>query len=357
MSEITNETPNQTNLFPNMRGEGGTIPSINQEQTGTPLPQNRYNFQYLTFPGDLGTDYSDHYMVININVPVSTTGGLVSSFSNLPASLTGTILENTFSKVDSLRFGQQAGFAATPTSGPLIGSSSINVSDVGSLNQSATIRQRSTRRIAQSIALYMPNTVVYNTQNAYEDISLTALLGSMITGAAGGVLKASAAAGRSAGGAVGTALGFLGAFGDAGRAGQVARLAGYPINPRIEVVYANTLQRQFVFEFLLAPRNESESVAVRSIIKTLRFHADPEVAYGGFVLIPPSEFDITFFHKGKENLNIPRINTCVLERIETDYAPTGIYSTFSTGQPVAVRLSLGFREVEISHKLRVAQDF
>ena len=325
------------------------------ELKGTPLPQSKYDFQYLTFPGDLGADYNDHYMVININVPVSTKDGKVTSYSALPTDLTGTPLDNTFSKVDSLKLGAQSGFSTTslkPTSDSYIGSSSIDTSSV--VNQSATFFRRSTRRIAQSIALYMPNTVVYNTQNAYEDISLTAMLGSMISGIAAGTIKA--ATGRM-GAAVGTSLGFLGAFGGGGRAEQIARLAGYPINPRIEVVYANTVQRQFVFEFLLAPRNEYESMAIRSIIKTLRFHAAPELSYGGWILIPPAEFDITFFHKGQENLNIPRINTCVLERIETDYAPTGVYSTFSTGHPVAVRLSLGFREIEISHKLRVAQDF
>ena len=320
---------------------------------GTPLPQSKYDFQYLTFPGDLGADYNDHYMVININVPVSTKDGKVTSYSALPTDLTGTPLDNTFSKVDSLKLGAQSGFSTTslkPTSDSYIGNSSIDTSSV--VNQSATFFRRSTRRIAQSIALYMPNTVVYNTQNAYEDISLTAMLGSMISGLAAGTIKA--ATGRM-GAAVGTGIGFLGGL--AGPAGQIARLAGYPINPRIEVVYANTVQRQFVFEFLLAPRNEYESMAIRSIIKTLRFHAAPELSYGGWILIPPAEFDITFFHKGQENLNIPRINTCVLERIETDYAPTGVYSTFSTGHPVAVRLSLGFREIEISHKLRVAQDF
>lgn len=321
---------------------------------GTPLPQSKYDFQYLTFPGDLGADYNDHYMVININVPVSTKDGKVTSYSALPTDLTGTPLDNTFSKVDSLKLGAQSGFSTTslkPTSDSYIGSSSIDTSSV--VNQSATFFRRSTRRIAQSIALYMPNTVVYNTQNAYEDISLTAMLGSMISGLAAGTIKA--ATGRM-GAAVGTGIGFLGALAG-GTGAQIARLAGYPINPRIEVVYANTVQRQFVFEFLLAPRNEYESMAIRSIIKTLRFHAAPELSYGGWILIPPAEFDITFFHKGQENLNIPRINTCVLERIETDYAPTGIYSTFSTGHPVAVRLSLGFREIEISHKLRVAQDF
>ena len=56
-------------------------------------------------------------------------------------------------------------------------------------------------------------------------------------------------------------------------------------------------------------------------------------------------------------MNIIRINTCVLERCEVDYAPSGVYSTFTNGHPVAVRLSLGFREIEPVHKKRILQGF
>jgi hypothetical protein len=146
-----------------------------------------------------------------------------------------------------------------------------------------------------------------------------------------------------------------------------------PINPAIEVFFSNTLQRQFVFEFLLAPRTEEESKNIKEIIKTLRYHAAPAVnnfggnlpdgisilgsVVGGLFWVPPAEFDISFFKDGTENTNIPRINTCVLERIEVDVTPTGIYSTFSNGHPVATRLSLGFRELEPVHKTRVEQGF
>ena len=48
----------------------------------------------------------------------------------------------------------------------------------------------------------------------------------------------------------------------------------------------------------------------------------------------------------------------LLEKIDIDYAPAeGKYSTFRNGAPVAVRLSLGFREVEIAHKKRIYQGF
>jgi hypothetical protein len=111
----------------------------------------------------------------------------------------------------------------------------------------------------------------------------------------------------------------------------------------------------------MAPKNAEESLAVKNIVRALRFYSAPELSSdpsGNIPLyIPPAEFDITFFTRGEENTNIPRINTCVLERVEVDYAPTGVYSSFRNGHPVAVRLSMGFREIEPLHKLRILQGF
>jgi hypothetical protein len=71
-------------------------------------------------------------------------------------------------------------------------------------------------------------------------------------------------------------------------------------------------------------------------------------------LIPPSEFDMKFFYRGKENPNIPPIGTCVLKSIQTNYAPRGFaaYESFDnnspekggTGMPVAITMTLSFSE-------------
>jgi hypothetical protein len=73
-------------------------------------------------------------------------------------------------------------------------------------------------------------------------------------------------------------------------------------------------------------------------------------------MYPPSEFDISFYYNGQENPNIPRISTCVLTNMDVDYAPQGFQayevpgenfaSLGRTGMPVAIRLSLQFRETE-----------
>ena len=296
----------------------------------TTLGQSQYNFSYLTFPEDLGQSYMDHYMVININVPTDSNGGLRGGLSGKLATVTP--LTNNFSKVDTLRFS-----AAGAIPGAAQG-------ELGTL-------KRGTRRIAQSIALFMPSGLTFTGVNEYENISLTAIAGAIGTGAINAItsLIPSNLGGRALGTIFNTA---------AAVAGQVAKISGNPINPRVEILFSTTTQRQFTFEVLMAPRNEEESITIKNIIQTLRYHAAPEIDPTlGLTFIPPAEFDITFFHKGVENTNIPRINTCVLERIDVDVAPQGAYATFSNGYPVAVRMNLGFREIEMVHKLRVLQGF
>ena len=294
------------------------------------LSQSEYDFRYRTFPADLGNDYVGHYMVININVPVSATGSGGQQRTSYSAGQ--TVLRGEYSKIDALRYG--------------------NAQDVGpGLNRESFSIPRYTRRIAESIAIFMPTPMMYTTTNDYAEISLTALGSSIAAGGAGylgGIV--SEGTGRALSGLV---SGFTGA------ASSLGGMLGHPINPRVEVIFSRTQLRQFVFEFLLAPRNQVESESMKNIIDTLRFHSVPELDENtaGFSYIPPAEFDFTFYNKGIENILIPKINTCVVDRIEVDYAPTGVYSTFSTGYPVLARLSLGVREVEPLHKRRVLQGF
>jgi hypothetical protein len=334
--ELTDGDPT---TLPLSDGSGQSAVEKVTSNDDTTLSQPRYNFNYRAFPNDLGMDYAGHYMVININVPVYPGGSDRGSYSNQYETM-----RDQYSKVDVLRFGRGA--------------------NPGSVSQRESYSiPRRTRRIVESIALYMPGSqLVYNGMNTYEEISLTALAGQIGTsvlqnaGTAAGYLAGGKQGGEMVGGAIGNILGMAG-----NAVGTAMKLAGTPINPRVEVTYSNTLLREFLFEFLMMPRNAEEAKTIHDIIRTLRFHAAPEITNQLGVVptfIPPAEFDITFFHRGSENTKIPRINTCVLARCEVDYAPgTGIYSTFRDGHPVATRLQLFFKEVEIVHKLRVLQNF
>jgi len=336
-----------------------------QQNTGSEpidLGQSQYNFKYTVFPNDLGMDNNGHYMIININVP-SDSGRTKARgrYETIDGERIFTPLKGEASKVDKLRYGP------TGTIRPSAVLSSVGIQQGGGPGDTSYLSlQRKTMRIAESIALHMPTPLIYNTHNAYEEISLSALgfkLGATaitaLTSTVAAAIARSISSAAATAQATRTITNGLGQIVSTG-----SKLMQSPINPAIEILFSNTLVRQFTLEVMMAPRNEQESLNMKTIIKTLRFHGAPELTglldssyFEGLFWIPPAEFDITFFNKGVENMNILRINTCVLERIEVDYAPTGVYSTFRNGHPVAARLSLGFRELEAVHKKRILQGF
>jgi hypothetical protein len=130
----------------------------------------------------------------------------------------------------------------------------------------------------------------------------------------------------------------------------------------IEVVYSSPALRSFRFDFMFYPQSKIEAIEVQKIIQLFQFHQAPEISNNGtngYFLVPPSEFDIEFYHAGIENINIPSISTCVLTSMDVDYAPNGFsaYETGGakveyggTGMPVAIKMSLDFKETTMVFK-------
>jgi len=290
----------------------------------TPFDQEnaKYDFKSLTFPQTITSEQQGHYMIININVPV---------WANNPGRPRGT-----FTKTEELA---RAGGQLVPSNiDRLRFSQGGDPSYPDAQQQEALSLPRFTRRITRAIALYVPTPMVYAGQHGYSEIKMTGI----VSGLVGNLFNLDG--GAQLGG---------------GASGGIPQLGGMPINPRLEVLYANTSLRNFQFEFFFAPETFEESQNMKEIISTLRFYSAPELSpyTAGFTFIPPAEFDIKFYHQGRENTHIPRINTCVLESYEVDYAPGGDWVTFSNGHPVMCRMILKFQELEIVHKLRIRQGY
>lgn len=347
---VIDENDLNTPLFPGDNSFLSYLASLDvNDPTG--LEQSTYDFSYKIFPSELGNEDNSHYMVININVPTSRAGRRRSAFTKATS-----LLPNEYSKVDNLRFSRNGttpglGNGVTEPGDPITipGLGTFTPGGEGPIQGEPFAIPRDTRRIKESIALHMPNGgLVYTEDNKYEEISMTSIAGGILSGIAsmipGKDLRAAA-------------MNVIDTTGNIIQTG--GQIVGYPINPRVEILFATRPQRQWMFEIFMMPRSQKEAQTIKEIIRTLRFHAAPELdpATSGYTFIPPAEFDITFYKGGVENMNLPRINTCVLERVDMDYAPQGPYSTFRDGSPVAVRLSLGFREIEILHKARIYQGF
>lgn len=335
---------------------GGVDNLFNDTTNDKTLNQSEYDFSYRTFPSDLasgGTPHQ-HYMVININVRDSKVSQ--SPYAEYVLGPEGsidtfTVLRNEMSKTDILRYNLDPLYTTKPADGrqPLGGRN----------DTSFPLIPRFTRRIKESIAIFMPQSLQFTDQHEYQSIDVmtqaTEIVGSIVNSGTQGPVN------RKGWGALAYGADFLGGAAAAfiEKGGTAAALAQVPLNPMTEILFRTTPQRQFVFDFLMAPTSRKDSVAMDQIYKVLKFHARAELKND--VGIPlyrsPSEVDITFFHRGRENLAIPRINTCVIERIDMDYSPSGVYATFSNGAPVMARMTLMLRELESQTKLRSIQGF
>jgi hypothetical protein len=162
-------------------------------------------------------------------------------------------------------------------------------------------------------------------------------------------------------------------------AAGAARVAGQGvINPKVDVLYANSDLRSFQFDYFMAPQSKEEQREMHAIIKILRKFSAPEITgtltsqqqqdiqnflpgdigailseqfRTGFWFVPPAEFDIKFRHvvdgQVKENPYLPRIAKCVLKRVDVNYSQQNEFSAFKDGSPTQAFLSLVFQEMRV----------
>ena len=227
-----------------------------------------------------------------------------------------------------------------------------------------------TRRITDSVALYLPGGVQDTTTANYND-SKTGIAGFLVaTGAVavGGDAKKiseSLVAGTEAilKDSAARAIGLLGELGGAEGAVQLVKKAfGEADNPYMEVLFDSMSLRTFTYNFTFAPKNEQEALEVQKIIQLFRFHMAPELRPGvNRYLGLPSQFDLHYMYLSKdgatsENNYYNRIATCVLQNCDVNYTPNGVKS-FEDGGPVTTTMTLAFKEIELLTKDKIAEGY
>lgn len=251
---------------------------------------------------------------------------------------------------------------------------------------------RRTTRVQRAIALYVPETLVFDNRQDFQTPSLMdmGLGGALLAIGASQGLNAASSPGSGPGGVLTGGVAALGIGALAGMAlsptlsqyapnvvrqifsedkaitnaaRKTAPLAGYAVNPIIEVLYSSPQLRTFNFDFNFIAKTPSEADQIWKIIYEFRRHSAPEFAQvsAGIFMVPPSDFDITFLRKQNgtfiENTNIPRMSTCVLRDVQLDYAASGQFVTFSDGMPVQIRMRLEFLEVNLITRERVDEGY
>lgn len=126
----------------------------------------------------------------------------------------------------------------------------------------------------------------------------------------------------------------------------LARSEGKILNPNMELLFNNVTLRTFRFSFKLAPRDQNESTAVKSIIRTFKKNMAPKKSgTNGLFLDTPNMFKLTY-RKGNQNHPfLHRFKDCALSDMSVQYTGDNVYATYADGTPVSMILNLTFKEL------------
>ena len=363
---------------------------INMSDTPTGvLDHDPLQFGTYQYPKDLVQNGQlGHYMIFYVNVFNSTNYSYKSQnqrqvdyYKSIEAGLPGQLVNiegeimstREYHKNRALNKGAQDG--NLDNKGNSLLSSNRNRETRTGVGASARFKG-TTRRITDSVALYLPPNVQDNLQVNYDEAP-TGLLGFGLTQGLefveafeGKDYKAAAEIFTAAGGQfakeVAKRAGAAIAEGLAGAEGAEAlanRIFGRASNPFMEVLFNNVGLRSFTYNFNFAPRNEEETNEVQKIIQLFRFHAAPELQRANSrYLNLPSEFDIHYMYHAEdgeayENDYFNRISTCVLQNVAVNYTPGDKVRTFHSGAPTQITMTLTFTETEILTKEKINQGY
>ena len=232
-----------------------------------------------------------------------------------------------------------------------------------------------TTRITDSIAIYLPPNVTDSYANTY-NATETGLLG-YIAASGGAITQAYRDEDfvKAAERILGTGKGLLTElsknlglsiaeiFTQAEGGYELAnKIFGQSANPYLEVLYGGPQLRTFTYQFKFAPKNERERDNVQKIIQLFRFHSAPEMKDNHNMFLGlPSEFDIHYMYQAEdgvanENSYYPKIATCVLQSVNTNFTPGGVRS-HADGSPVVITMDLQFLETEMITKDHIQEGF
>jgi hypothetical protein len=374
----------------NSRNTSGNFKELHSRISGN-SGNSLYEFKTLQFPLDIGSADKGHYLMFNINAQKKTqfstettneTPTVIANMERLQNQRGGStnLINTSFTKNAGTAISNIAGIAnatqnilnavpivgalTAPFTGGLFGQ---NLTDGAKkfgeqlkvVNPSEFLR--TIKRTTDTVVLYMPDKITYSNSQDYNGTPL----GGEVKSLAGLSAAATTGESREPGNLATFAAFGLAELVNNSKALEAAATAVTQVvkNPMLEVMYRGVKLRTFNFSFSLWPRSEQEAEEVQKIIELLRFHQAPEIKQntGGFFLIPPSEFDISFMYNGKVNPNMDAISTCVLTNIAVDYTPKGFHAFESigsidnpqlgrTGMPVGIGLSLSFMETQIITK-------
>ena len=223
-----------------------------------------------------------------------------------------------------------------------------------------TLKRAPTKRLSQSIALYMPAQLNMSQKAGYGEAEIGVAVANVMAGY--DAVQSDASFNELAKRFIGQgenivkdmATGILDAAATGAKAARDIS-QGRVRNNRSEMLFEGIDRRSFAFTFKMLPTSAEEAQDIEDIVTAFRYHAMPEIDGSdptGRTMTIPSTFDIEYH----PNTHLHKISTSVLESVDIQYGGERV-QFFTDDQPVETQLTLNFKELEIITKKRIMDGF
>lgn len=121
--------------------------------------------------------------------------------------------------------------------------------------------------------------------------------------------------------------------------------AGVIINPALFMLFKHPNFKSFEFSWTFVADNEQESRNIARIIDRIKFHSSPR--NDGVLMRYPDVFHVQLHPDPRFTF---RIKPSIVEAVAADYSGGEVPAFYKNGAPVAVNLTIRFKEIEIWEK-------
>ncbi|MEC7567844.1 MAG: hypothetical protein VYA01_02405, partial [Bacteroidota bacterium] len=195
--------------------------------------------------------------------------------------------------------------------------------DMAAGGSTVRVKRAPTKRLATSIAMYMPQSVQVTYGAQYQDTTIGAvtegalnayndLISDRGSEAIGQLKQISTDVADSLQTFLLSSIGVIPGLGGVREVSEMK--SGNVIADRLELAFKGINKRNFQYTFKMTPKDRREVEMIRKIIFAFKSNMMPEFVggnRGGRRLLVPNTFDIAYMYTGNQNLHLHNISTCV----------------------------------------------
>lgn len=123
---------------------------------------------------------------------------------------------------------------------------------------------------------------------------------------------------------------------------------GKIINPNVEMMYEAPELRNFAINFKMFATDQAEANNIRGICNAFKKAMLPSISGGGAGFIKvPNICRISFMTGSTVNPYVSQFKPAAITNVSVNYTPDGAWAAYEQGAPIAVQLSVQFKELKL----------